>query len=217
MRVNQYIRYGIAAIFLFTIPACRPPVTFDQPQPPNAKSLSFFPKRLQGDYLSSDHVSVLTISEVSAIREYDFASKLSKDSLFFNKYRLNGDTLTEITNGNQKHVFVAGDTIYADNSGTDTLFYISTTNVLKKFKGYYFLNKLYDKDAWTLQRLSLTGGILTLSEITDSVHINQLKEITETPADTICSNFKLNQAQFNKFISGNGFDSSEQFTRISGK
>lgn len=214
-----YKKTGLYLSTLFMlqlIMQCSPPVTFDQPQPTNQKELSTFPKRIQGNYLSQDRLSILTISDLSAIRTYDFGIKARKDNLK-NSYELTGDTLIEIATGKKQMAIIAGDTIFANNYGTDTLFYISETDVLKRFKGYYFLNTLYDKNEWTLQRLSLSNGILTLSEISDSVHINQLKEITETPEDTICSNFKLNQAQFKKFINNNGFDQSEQFTRLSGK
>ena len=213
---KQKGNYLIAAAFLLLMTKCRPPVTFNQPQPPNTKELSAFPKRIQGKYLSQDKVSILIISDKAAIRTYDFDLKLSKDSLK-NDYRLEGDTLIEIPSGKRQSVIIAGDTIFARSTGVDTLFYISETNVLKKFRGYYFLNTLYDKDAWTLQRISLSEGILTISEITDSTHINQLKEITDTPADTICSNFKLNQKQFKQLVNGNAFDQSEQFTRLQGK
>jgi hypothetical protein len=171
---------------------------------------------MQGNYLSQDSISVLTISDKGAIRTYDFALKISLDSAQ-KKYRLDGDTLTDLTTGKKELVILAGDTVLGRSSGIDTVFYISPANVLKKYKGYYFLNALYDKNAWTLRRLSLSGGILSISEIADTAHINQLKEITETAADTICTNFKMSQAQFRKFVSGNGFDQTERFTRLSGK
>ncbi len=213
---KQKGNYLIAAAFLLLLTECKPPVTFNQPQPPNTKELSEFPKRIQGKYLSQDKVSILTISNKAAIRTYDFDLKLPKDSLK-NNYRLEGDTLIDIPSGKKQPATIAGDTIFAKSSGVDTLFYISEINVLKKFRGYYFLNTLYDKDAWTLQRISLSEGILTISEITDSVHISQLKEITDTPADTICSNFKLNQKQFKQLVNGDAFDQSEQFIRLQGK
>ena len=184
---------------MISLNACRPPVTFDKPQPPNSKELSSFPDRIQGAYLSEDKGAILTVSDKMVIVNFGFEIKIPRDSL--GNYTLNGDTLTDRHTSKKMLANIIGDTILANNKGTDTLFNISAKNVLKKFRGYY----------------SLSNGVLALSDISDSTHISQLREIAETPEDTVCTNFKLNQKQFKKFVKADGFDQTQRFTRINGK
>ena len=99
-------------------------------------------------------------------------------------------------------------------SGTDTLFSISTDNILKKFKGYYFLNKLYNDNAWEVNKLSLEKGVLTVASISYKDDIQKLKEITETSSDTTSTNFSLTRRQFKSFIKLDGFGEQETFTRM---
>ena len=211
----RHYKYFTLIVLLISLNACRPPVTFDKPQPPNSKELSSFPDRIQGAYLSEDKGAILTVSDKMVIVNFGFEIKIPRDSL--GNYTLNGDTLTDRHTSKKMLANIIGDTILANNKGTDTLFNISAKNVLKKFRGYYFLNSFYDKDAWTIQRISLSNGVLALSDISDSTHISQLREIAETPEDTVCTNFKLNQKQFKKFVKADGFDQTQRFTRINGK
>ena len=203
------------AIFILTVLfySCEPAATFDKPQPADIKSLTAFPKRIQGKYLAADQASILTITDKLMTRYYDFDFKEHKDSLN-SSYKLIGDTLINLTDSTKEKVLLRGDTIIQHDNGTDTLFSISTDNILKKFKGYYFLNKLYNDNAWEVNKLSLEKGVLTVASISDKDDIQKLKEITETSADTTSTNFSPTRRQFKSFIRQNGFGEQEKFTRM---
>ncbi len=205
----------IFAIFISTIlfNSCEPAATFDKPQPADTKPLTNFPKRIQGKYLDADHASVLTITDKLMTRYFDFDVQEHKDSLG-SSYTLVGDTLINLSDNTKEKVVLKGDTIIQHYSGTDTLFSISTGNILKKFKGYYFLNKLYNDNAWEVNKLSLEKGVLTVASISDKDDIQKLKEITETSADTTSTNFSLTRRQFKSFIKQHGFGEQDTFTRM---
>jgi hypothetical protein len=203
------------AIFISTVLfySCEPAATFDKPQPADIKSLSAFPKRIQGKYLATDQASILTITDKLMTRYYDFDFKEHKDSLS-SSYKLVGDTLINLTDNTKEKVILSGDTIIQHHNGTDTLFSISTDNILKKFKGYYFLNKLYKDNAWEVNKLSLEKGVLAVASISNKDDIQKLKVITETSADTTSTNFSPTRQQFQSFIRQDGFGEEETFKRM---
>ena len=200
-------------ILIFLLNSCEPPATFDKPQPESVKSATSFPQNLQGEYLSADQTSILSINNHIITRHYDYDFKEQKDSIS-SSYRLVGDTLVDQTDGTKEKVVVKGDTIIQHEDWTDTLFNISADNVLKKFKGYYFLNSRYSDNSWEVKKVSLKKGVLNVSSISDKNDIQKLKEITETTADTTSTLFTLTRRQFKTFIRQDGFGEQETFNRI---
>lgn len=194
---------------------CDPAITFDKPQPDGVTPLSSFPARLQGQYTDTDQASVLTITDQLITRHYDFDFKEHKDSLD-TSYQLTGDTLINLRDGTKEHVVLQGDSIVRHESGTDTLFNISADNVLKKFKGYCFLNSRQDNDRWTVNKLALEKGVLIIGSLSAGEDLQKLNEITETPEDTVSKPFTLTRRQFKRFIRQGGFSDQETFRRISG-
>jgi hypothetical protein len=200
-------------ILIILLNSCEPAATFDKSQPDNQKPLTSFPKRIQGNYLSEDESTKITISDRLLISHIEYDYKEHKDSVI-RYYKLIGDTLIEKTSGTKEMVVLNGDTIIRHSNQTDTLFNISTDNVLNKFKGYYFLNKRLGDNAWEVKKISLKNGVLTFGIISGSEDIKKLKEITESTADTISTHFDLTRKQFKKFIKQDGFSDEEKFYRI---
>lgn len=200
-------------IFAFLFESCQPAVTFDKPQPENVKSLTSFPERLQGKYLSADQASILTISDKLITRNYDFYLEQHTDSLG-SSYKLLGDTLFDIEKGTKEKIAVNGDAIIQHAHWTDTLFKISERNILKKFKGHYFLNIQYRQNAWEVKKLSLKNGLITISSISEKNDIQKLRDIQRTSADTVSTQFVLTRKQFKRFVKSEGFSDQEIFTRM---
>ena len=208
-------RFTILTIFIATLllDSCEPAATFDKPQPDNVKSLVSFPERLQGKYLAADQVSTVTITDKLITRYYDFDFKEHKDGLG-SSYKIVGDTLINLADSTKERIHLKGDTIIQHFEGTDTLFIISSNNVLKKFKGYYFLNNRYSDNAWEVKKLGLQKGSLVIGSISDKDDVQKLKEISETTADTTSTHFTLARRQFKKFVRQEGFAEQEAFTRM---
>lgn len=213
---KTFMKKLVAATIIFaaiSLNSCEPAATFDKPQPNNIKSLTEFPKRLQGNYLDADQTSIITITNKLITRQYEFDSKGHKDSIDAS-YKLIGDTLIDQENGTKEKVLLKGDTIIVHENWIDTLFNISDDNVLKKFKGYYFLNSRHKDNAWEVQKLSLQKGKLTFGKISGEDEVQKLKEIAETTADTTSTHFTLTRKQFKTFVRQHGFGDEESFTRI---
>jgi hypothetical protein len=204
-----------AALIISTLwlSGCEPIATFNKPQPEGVDALTSFPGRLQGQYLDSNGASVVTIADQSIVRSYEYDIRTPKDSLGLSAKTLN-DTLMDRGDGVKEKLVVQGDTVIRHMRGSDTLFHISADNVLKKFKGYHFLNTRQSDTAWEVKKLSLCRGTLTVGAISTNNDIKQLKELTESNGDTTSTNFSLTRRQFRKFIRHRGFSEEETFTRV---
>lgn len=201
-------------IVLISLLACEPTVTFNEPQPTDTDNLLKFPKPIQGQYLSLADNSILTIDDKIIQRTYDYDFKVHINQLDSN-YRISGDTLISINDNEKKIVKREGDTLSEHIHSVDTLFQINYDNVVRKFKGFYFLNIRYDKESWGVQKINISHGQLLISSISTELDLENLKAITETPQDTISTyKFTATKKQFKKFIKDKGFSETETFVKI---
>jgi hypothetical protein len=204
----------LTLIIITSLFACDPPVTFNEPQPVDTDNLSKFPKRLQGKYLSLSDSSFLVVNEKLIQRIYDLDQMMHTNQLDSNS-QLSGDTLINLVNNSKEVVKRNGDSIITHVHYIDTLFQINYDNVVRKFKGYYFLNKRYDKESWEVQKMKLSKGKLMISSISDKNDIESLKTITESSEDTVAPyNFTASKKQFKEFLKNNGFSDSETFVKL---
>lgn len=200
-------------IILTSLFACQPPVTFIEPQPADTDNLSEFPKRLQGQYISLEDNSTLKISDNLIQRIYDFDNKVHPNQLD-STTRLSGDTIINLITNERNLIKRDGDSLINRVHYIDTLFQMNYDNVVRKFKGYYFLNTRYDKTSWEVKKIQLLKGQLVISSISTKQDIENLVEITETATDTIPPyKFTATKKQFKKFIKNDGFRNSEIFVK----
>jgi hypothetical protein len=195
----------IFIILLINLFACEPPVTFDEPQPINTDNLSTFPKRLKGQYLSIDGKSTLIIDDKLIRRIYDYDYRFHRNDIDTFS-RISGDTIIDTDTNEKTLVKFDGDTIINHIHYTDTTFTLNYDNVVRKLKGYYFLNIRYDQESWIVEKLKLYRGRLTISGISTKAEIDNLIAITESSQDTISPfKFKATKKQFKKFVNNDGF------------
>lgn len=200
-------------IGLTSLLACEPAVTFTTPQPDGVKNLSEFPGRLQGHYASTKDSSTLSIGAQLIQRVYDFDHKIDTARLG-SSARLSGDTLFDLVSGHRTLLWRAGDSLMAHVHYIDTLFQMTPENVVRKFKGYYFLNQRYGDVGWEVTKVQLSKGELVISSISAEQDIAKLKEITETSVDTVPPyKFVATKRQFGKFVRNKGFSDGEVFIR----
>ncbi len=188
-------------------------VVFTEPQPADEKALTAFPERLQGKYVGNNGVSTIIISEnlITRINDYEIGGKISDlDSTLY----ISGDELIDKTTGKKEKVTVRGDSVLMHIHEEDTIANIPSGNVLKKFKGYYFLNRGNKTEGWTVQRLALSDGKLTTAYISDSTACSKLDELAEKPTDTIPRQYTISKRKFKKFLKSDGFSDHDTFTRV---
>jgi hypothetical protein len=202
-------------LFLAILFACeQSSVTFKEPQPADTDNLDKFSRRLFGEYISTADQSSLLISEQHILRIYDYEYKQHKNQLDSNA-KLSGDSLTDLTTNEIWLIKRDGDSVIRQIHHVDTLFVVNQDHVLRKFKGYYFLNTCTGPERWEVQQMELSRGKLIISQISTQDDIDKLMAITETAQDTVpATAFKPSKKQFRKFIRSKGFSNSETFVRL---
>lgn len=145
----------------------------------------------------------MIIEDTLKISEIDTNEVIKNDSLFNTKTK------------EKYKIKRVNDTLFSNYIYSDTIFTINKQNVLKKFKGYFFLNKLIDKTGfWEVEKLHLTKGVLTINGIETENELELLQSITETKMDTIKPfRIKPTKKQFKEFIKKNGFTNGEIYVK----
>lgn len=201
-------------ILLTSFLACEPPVTFSEPQPINKNNLAEFPNRIQGLYLSTKDSSTLSIEKNLIQRIYDYQYKIHPNQLDSTS-RIDGDKIINLKDNQQIPIKRVGDSLLANIYYNDTLFTLTKDNVLRKYKGYYFLNKRFEKKGWEVKKIGFSKGQMTISSISTKFDIENLKEITENIEDTIAPyNITTTKRQFKKFVKNDGFRDKEIFIKL---
>ena len=200
-------------VFLTCLSSCEPRVTFTLPQPADVNNLSKFPKRLQGKYLNPIDNSMLSIDDKIIQRIFDYDYKFHMNELDSTQ-QLSGDTIIDLKTNEKIKIKRDADTLITHIHRIDTVFKIDYDNVVRKFKGYYFLNKRYDKESWEVKKIQLTKGQLLLSTISTENNIKNLIQITESPEDTVSPyKFAPTKKQFKEFVKTEGFSDIEIFVK----
>lgn len=197
---------------LLVLAACEAPATFDQPQPADTRDQERFPRRLQGAYQAEDSTELL-IDATTVIKRIDLELPLGPADLD-STLTLLGDSIRVEDSGETFAFRRVGNTLMVHVLHTDTLFRIGEGQVLRKYRGHYFLNDLLDDGVWTVRKLSLKQGTLTLGTISDPDGIQLLEEIAELPADTLRPrHFQVSRRQFREFVREGGFSEKEIYVR----
>ena len=205
----------ITTIFILTsLIYCEPSIVFTEPQPTRTDNISKFPRRLKGDYLSLSNNSTITIDDKLIKRTNNFDYKIHPNQLD-NTARISGDTLINIEAKERKLIKRVGDSLLINTHEIDPLFLMNPDNVVKKFKGYYFLNTRYDNSSWSVEKMQLSKGRLIISNISTKKEIKNLQEIAELAQDTITPyNFTTTKRQFRRFVKNDGFRDHEIFVKL---
>ncbi|HET6227304.1 MAG TPA: hypothetical protein VFF27_13555 [Bacteroidia bacterium] len=201
-------------LFFVCIVSCEAPlVTFELPQPLEAKDQPRFPKNLIGKYLSTLDSSIITITDSVISRGFNIKFVMCKKELDTMKQCvLQADTLFNKLTNEKICIINIRDTLYTPFHLQDTLFFISEKGILRKDKGYYFLNMKY-REGWEVQKLEFAKGKLNLCSISDIAEIEDLKQITENATDSSLQ-FNPDKKQFRKFIKSKGFSKKEEFIKL---
>ncbi len=210
MQKQMFFSLSMAALFLF---ACQPPVVFNTPQPEDVAAIGGFPKRIQGEYISSADSSLLQITASSIVRTYDFYQKIHISQLDSNQ-QIIGDTLFDLKTNMGQLIQIEGDSIVTHEHEIDTLFAIDKQNMLKKFKGYYFLNTCFSENSWEVKKLGLSKGSLILGRINKTEDLDELRVLTESSQDSTPYAFSPKRKEFKKFIKNDGFRNNDEFLKI---
>ena len=207
------LNYFTTIIIFTSLFACKPTVKFNEPQPTDTKNLTKFPKQLQGQFLNAADSSLLLISDKLIQRIYDYDNKIHPNQLDSTS-RLSGNTLIDLKTNTKTPIKRDGDSLIIHVHYIDTLFHMDYDNVVRKYKGYYFLNIRLDKTSWEVKRMQLSKGMLIISSISTEIEIKNLTKIIESPQDSIPPyKFSATKKQFKEFVKNNGFSIDEIYIK----
>ena len=183
-------------LLLMIVESCSPTVLFNSPQPDGKKNLVQFPSRYLGEYESLDDTSIFLV-EKYMIRERNIVDisvpktevDTSQDVI------LEGNVLTIKESGEKVPVTFRNDSIFGTLTTYDTTFIISDKGILRKYKGYYFMNFWQEGDQWMIYKLKFSNdGTASACGISKDDELDQIKEIV--PVDEV----KNDQGEGQKYI-----------------
>ena len=139
-------------------------VAFAEAQPEKTSDLSSFPKHLLGEYYNVEQEKGLKISPFQIVRTMVMKDTFSRKDL--SKYeRITEDTLTNLQTSEKYVIKKINDSLFTNYVFVDTVFTINKDNILRKMKGYYFLNSKSSNDVWLVKKLFLKKGQLGINAI----------------------------------------------------
>ena len=195
--------------------SCKEPnVSFEVAQPENVKKQNKFSRNIIGTYYNLENKTELIIGE-----NYIFKKMKTEDTLKISELDKNeiikNDTLYKLNTKEKYKIRKITDSLFTDYVFSDTIFNLKKNNILKKYKGYYFLNKEIEKSGfWEVEKLNLKNGILKINGIETENEIRLLETITETKRDTLKHfSVKPTKKQFKEFIKKNGFKEGEIYLK----
>ncbi|HUH26105.1 MAG TPA: hypothetical protein VLY87_05725, partial [Flavobacterium sp.] len=164
---------------------------------------SSFPKKITGSYHNYENNADLIIENQTVLLKYHFQDTLNKSALT----ELQKETEVT-TNPFNDSLFIAKYTI------TDTLFDVRKGDVIRKWKGHYFLNSQNEQNNWEVQKLTYKNQIVSINDIIEEESLLKLDEITDTPTDTIRpKTYTLSKKQFKEFVKQNGFSEQNSYIK----
>jgi hypothetical protein len=166
-------------LFCLIIASCSPTVLFNSPQPAGKKDLVQFPSRYQGIYESFEDSSVYLVEKYMVRQRNIIDLSVPRTEIDTSQDVILEDNLLLIKETGEKvPVTFRNDSVFGTLTTYDTTFSISEKGILRKFKGYYFMNFWQEENQWMVYKLKFAkDGNATLCGISKDEEIDQIKAI----------------------------------------
>lgn len=206
------MRVKIILLATLILVSCGDLVRFEEPQPAGRSNEKRIPQKLIGQYLSLDDSSKLIIADGLIIK---FSVSHFSDLVDSVEVKnIDGDTTFSGTEDKFRfEVVVKEDSIFQHWGYYDTLFNLTEGDILRKYKGHYFLNDRISENSWRVMTLTKIDHGVTLGTISTKDDIDNLRAVTETKSDTIFS-FRPTKTEMKKFLKGKGFSDRDTFIKV---
>jgi hypothetical protein len=212
----------IFALILLTLFGCEYPVQFEEPQPLNTSDEASFKTSYQGLYLNMEDRCFLSVTENSIIKKPYIIYAIPKvEADVSTIFVFREDTLFNAYDSNEwLPAKLLNDTIYASWNDTDTVFSISDNNILRYYKGRYFLNYMERENDWKLIVLHKIRKNLSLYSFTLPDSLESLEKIM--PLEMIKDNkgkvrkiiLKPDKKQIKALLKGDNMAASKTYRKV---
>jgi hypothetical protein len=202
-------------IVLLILCACEPPIRFESPQPEGRKNERSIPRSLIGTYLNPIDSSKLIVSDQHVVSiTHERAASLLSDMDSVDRVKIKGDTSYVISDEELTlKVVVKKDSVFIHTWVYDTLYKKPGQDVVRKFKGYYFLNQQIGIYGWRVTKIGKLKHGVVVGSISREEDLDDLRELTNTSKDTLF-NFSPTGRQFRKFVRQGGFSDEKIYVRM---
>lgn len=224
MKINIIFKSSLCAVLsIFVLWRCEPELHFKEAQPRTDRDERSFKHRYQGTYLNVSDSSILTISEKGMSREWNYEVRMTEEQVDTTPGIAikDGRLISEI-NLDPVSVRYKGDTAIMTWTRQQALFFLSDENVLRYFKGHYFINRKQGEGNWTVQTMQLDrDGKLTLRELSASDDaIANMESYTEVEEETdeegyvVETSIKPSKRELKEIMKAQLFEEVEVFQKI---
>lgn len=213
-------------IFCFTSCEQQAVLEFEEPQPANVKNATEFKKKFRGNYLSLEDSSVLQIHPKLLLRTNAYYFRIAKNEIDTMKgWKISGQKLYSPDFQQGVSFSLQHDSVHFTLNSTDTLFRTGaeniSNNILRFYKGRYYLNRRTAENRWQLSSLGFDkDGKLLYAAVTDSTDLENMQQFTvvtgvqNEEGKTVAHIARPAQKEFRKFMKKSGFHKQEAFVRI---
>ena len=177
--MKQLMYLGI--LLLLTIGACtEPPVVFTEAQPQGLPAEPYINMVYRGTFFCESDSATVHIKARTIHKERLYAFSIPKAEVDTMQDATLEDSVLVIKGFEESiPVEIINDTLYADIMIRDTLFEMSSKQILKYYKGHQVISKELGPEKWEVIILSLDGDMnLRLSEAILPADLEALEEIT---------------------------------------
>lgn len=215
--------YLLTLLLTMTLTSCVPDLNFEEPQPAGYKDKNKFNNKYQGTYLCIGDSSILTIDKDKIIQEWHIVAKLTKAQIDTTEgIELKDGILYSDDSVEPLSVKFIGDTAVLTYDFDKTIFQLSDDQVLRNFKGLYFLNYKESNNFWTVKTLTLDKeGILTFNriyggeeEIRKIKEMTTVEEITDKEGKVVNYKVRPTKKELKKILKSNLFEEGTRFQKI---
>jgi len=168
-------------ILLLAFSSCIQELNFEEPQPTENKNETKFKNKFRGEYLCIEDSSILVIDKNKITQNWDIETKLTKTQIdTISELELKDGLLYIENNELPLNVDFLGDTAVVSYKYKEIIFNISDEELLRYFKGIYFLNYKQSENSWNVKTLSFNkDGFLTINKIyANEDEIKKIKDLT---------------------------------------
>jgi hypothetical protein len=173
-------KISMLVISFLILAGCSPTILFNAPQPPDKRDLAGFPARYFGEYMGIEDSSFFVLEKYLIREQYSSDINAPRSEIDTSKkFILRDNTVYISETGEEVPVIIRNDSVFGTYITYDTVFHISDENILRKYKGYYFMNIRNDEEEWVVYKLKISkDGNASFCGISEEDEIEHLKEIT---------------------------------------
>ena len=219
--MKKLILLSTVALLLFS---CTPEdrVKFEEPQPSSIKEKNEFPSKIQATYVKYGNPNkTLIIKPKCIITNLLLQFNVSRSGVTIDtnaNIDINNDSILISYMAKQGFsATIENDTISYNQIIHDTIFSLSSKNILKYYKRNYFLNYQFSDNYWRVKKLRVRGDTLYFGEILPNDTLLHFDYVS------IDSNISKEQAkeyilspskhEFKKLMRSKAFSTTEKFIK----